>query len=146
MTLIKYGEHPSVLPGTSCETCGSARLRPVTDHCHEHGWVRGLVCPRCNNLMAYVDRRVAPKVESALLAALVALWQRCPDCGQLDVADLGSRGTVDPDDPNRNVRYILTWPAWMSEMAAQAANDRAMTVAVWIREAIREKLERESQS
>ena len=46
------------------------------------------------------------------------------------------------NDPNRNVRYPLTWPAWMYEMAAEAANERAMSVATWLREATLEKLER----
>jgi hypothetical protein len=40
------------------------------------------------------------------------------------------------------VRYPLTWPAWMCERVTEAANARAMSVAVWIREAVREKLER----
>lgn len=46
------------------------------------------------------------------------------------------------NDPNRNIRYPLTWPAWMYEMAAEAANERAMSVATWLREATLEKLER----
>lgn len=45
-------------------------------------------------------------------------------------------------DPNENVRYPLTWPFWMSEKVAEAANERAMTVATWLRVAILEKLER----
>jgi hypothetical protein len=40
------------------------------------------------------------------------------------------------------VRYPLSWPAWMYEKAAEAANDRAMSVATWLREAALEKLER----
>ena len=45
-------------------------------------------------------------------------------------------------DPNRNIRYPLTWPAWMYEKVAEAANARAMSVATWMREAALEKLER----
>jgi len=39
-------------------------------------------------------------------------------------------------------RYILSWPAWMAEDAAKAAKARTMPMAVWVRQAIREKLER----
>ena len=46
-------------------------------------------------------------------------------------------------DPDRLIRYPLNWPAWLSNLAAQAANDRAMAVAVYIREAVLEKLDRD---
>jgi hypothetical protein len=49
------------------------------------------------------------------------------------------------NDPNRNVRYPLTWPFWLAEKAAEAANDRAMSVATWLREAAIEKLERDKK-
>lgn len=45
-------------------------------------------------------------------------------------------------DPERLVRYPLTWPAWMAEKVAAAAKGHTMPMAVWVREAIREKLER----
>jgi hypothetical protein len=86
--LVRYGQHRIPRRGTACETCGSTEARAVTDHCHEHGWVRGLVCKRCNRLMALIDKRIAPRAESALLAALIALRNRCPDCDGLDVPDL----------------------------------------------------------
>jgi hypothetical protein len=44
-----------------------------------------------------------------------------------------------PDPPSR---YVLTWPASMAGDVARAANAHTMPMAVWIREAIREKLER----
>ena len=45
-------------------------------------------------------------------------------------------------DPNRNIRYPLTWPAWLAEKVARAADKRAMSVATWMREAAIEKLKR----
>ena len=40
------------------------------------------------------------------------------------------------------IRYPLTWPTWMAEKVAEAANKRAMSMATWLREAAQEKLER----
>lgn len=49
--------------------------------------------------------------------------------------------------PERTVRYPLTWPAWLAERVAEAARARMMPMAVWLREAAVEKLERtEGQS
>lgn len=85
---IRYGKHRIARRGVACETCGSTEARAVTDHCHEHGWVRGWVCKRCNRLMALIDKRITPKAESALLAALIAMQNRCPECDGLSIPDL----------------------------------------------------------
>ena len=50
------------------------------------------------------------------------------------------------NDPNQNIRYPLTWPAWLADKVAQAANARAMSVATWLREAALEKLERDKEN
>jgi hypothetical protein len=47
---------------------------------------------------------------------------------------------IDPDEP---VTYPLRWPAWMASEAAKAAKTRTTSLAAWLREAVREKLERE---
>ena len=83
---VKYGSHPQIPLEAICEACGKGR--PVTDHCHEHGWVRARVCRHCNALLGLIDRRITPKVESVLLAVLVALRNRCPECDGLGVSDL----------------------------------------------------------
>jgi hypothetical protein len=49
------------------------------------------------------------------------------------------------EDPNRTVRYPLSWPAWLAANVAAAANARAMSVATWLREAALEKLERDGR-
>jgi hypothetical protein len=48
------------------------------------------------------------------------------------------------NDPQRTLRYPLSWPAWLADKVAEAANARAMSVATWLREAAQEKLERDS--
>ena len=90
---VMYRAHPKVPPGATCEGCGGAAR--VTDHCHAHGWVRGQVCTRCNGLMGIIDRRIAPKVEMALVDSLLGLWHRCPDCSRAGAIELGS-GECEP--------------------------------------------------
>jgi hypothetical protein len=81
---VKYGQHPPILPETACEGCGE-NPASQTDHCHQHGWVRGQVCRGCNTWMGLIDRRVAPQVD---LATLLVLQHRCPECDQLSISDL----------------------------------------------------------
>lgn len=101
---VRYGEHASVEPGTPCVICRDTPERPVTDHCHEHGWVRGVICMRCNANMAYIDRRITPR--AILLAGLVALAdliahaRRCPDCPPLDADDIGPTASLRPTVPS----------------------------------------------
>lgn len=45
-------------------------------------------------------------------------------------------------DPERMIRYPLSWPASLAEKVAEAASARAMSIATWLREAALEKLER----
>jgi len=45
-------------------------------------------------------------------------------------------------DPDPLVRYPLTWHTSMARQVSEAAKARTMPMAVWVREAIREKLER----
>ena len=45
-------------------------------------------------------------------------------------------------DPDRLVRYPLSWPASMAERVAKVASAHTMPIAVWVREAIRKELER----
>lgn len=93
-TPVRYGEHAPATPGTTCLLCGLSELKMVADHCHGHGWVRGILCCSCNALMVFIDRRMAVR-ESALkgrltLAALVAHAARCPDCEPFGIEDLST--------------------------------------------------------
>lgn len=44
------------------------------------------------------------------------------------------------------ITYPLRWPAWLANQAAEAANARTMSVAVWLRQAVQEKLERDGHA
>jgi len=84
---VKY--HTGPPPRTACEACGQITTQE-TDHCHEHGWVRGVLCRSCNALMIRIDRHISPKVEAVLVAALVAIRNRCMDCDRLDICELAA--------------------------------------------------------
>lgn len=49
-------------------------------------------------------------------------------------------------DRDRVITYPLRWPAWLANQAAEAANARTMSVAVWLRQAVQEKLERDGHA
>lgn len=75
---------------TACEACGSSKPRSLArDHCHDHNQPRGEICPRCNNLLAYIDRGalggVGPSPKPITLIEILKLNEyrdRCPDCVQ----------------------------------------------------------------
>ncbi len=48
-------------------------------------------------------------------------------------------------NPERQITYPLRFPASMQERVAELANGRLISMADWIREAVREKLERDEQ-
>jgi len=67
-----YGEILAGLPATR-----AAML--VFDHCHAHGWVRGLVCMACNNALRGMEHgRVEPIATEA--AAMLMHLSKCRDC------------------------------------------------------------------
>jgi hypothetical protein len=41
--------------GGVCAACGSVPARPVVDHCHSTGKVRGIVCDPCNLILGHAD-------------------------------------------------------------------------------------------
>ena len=103
--LVQY-KAPLIPPGAACEACGKTG-QLTRDHCHGHGWVRGIVCMSCNKYLESIDRRVAPKIGAALLTALLALQHRCPDCTPLDVSDLRSLAYVPRGQQRRAVAEIV---------------------------------------
>lgn len=86
--LVKYKPGPALIPlGAVCGACGAAEGL-VRDHCHEHGWVRGIVCRRCNRRLGHIDQRFRPRGEIELLISLLAVRNRCPDRDPVGIDDL----------------------------------------------------------
>jgi len=92
--LVQY-PGPSVPLEGVCVAC-SAEGPLERDHCHKHGWIRGIVCGPCNRHLIRIDRHLAPRVDAELLAALLAVRNRCTDCDQLDLADLAAIESPEP--------------------------------------------------
>lgn len=81
----------------ACEACGitSAGLAryysadgyvgaPVSvllhfDHCHNHGWIRGRLCTRCNTELALAVR-AGSLHKHRLQGPFLAHLRKCPDC------------------------------------------------------------------
>ena len=86
MTPGRLDVDQATAPGTSCEACAAEGPGLVTDHCHEHGWVRGTLCRLCNARMVLVDDGVMPNGEA--IEGLLAIARRCPECPPVTAADL----------------------------------------------------------
>lgn len=71
-----------------CPTCGATGKRMVRDHCHDHGWIRGVICSRCNSILGQIDVLIRPSIDSDHLAALVAHANNCHECATLHEIDL----------------------------------------------------------
>ena len=54
--------------------------RLVFDHCHAHGWVRGLVCVPCNNRLMHIETGLRPEPPEWQHPALAAHLMKCPEC------------------------------------------------------------------
>lgn len=131
-TPVRYGEHERAVPGTSCLLCGEFPFKPVVDHCHVHGWVRGTLCPRCNTLMAFIDQRASLRTSTLAgqltLAALVAHAARCPDCEPFSVEDLGPTRGLASKTPSNRVTVMLRVPVSLKSWLAAQARERGLSV------------------
>lgn len=142
--LVRYGEHEPVAPGSACVLCAVVALRPVQDHCHDHGWLRGVLCGRCNTAMAYVDRRITPRAALAAglsLADLLAHAGRCPECLPLTVADLGPTASLRPAVPSlerpTTVRLRADISAAVREVAQELGISFNAALSVLVTEALK---------
>jgi hypothetical protein len=52
----------------------------VFDHCHAHGWVRGVIRMACNNALISLEQGRGSVHRGAEVAALLRYLTNCPDC------------------------------------------------------------------
>lgn len=94
MTLpYRYTKGAAAGRDETCVLCGSRSTRLVVDHCHEHGYSRGLLCGSCNNRLASLDAgTAAPTPREAFYLG------NCPEC----------RKAESPDSPDAFALHIGT--------------------------------------
>ena len=78
-----------------CRSCGCGVLNCEIshrvfnyDHCHKHGYIRGVVCSSCNGKMRLFDRlmetrqfeRIPVRKWRAPPSSYFKHWEKCPDC------------------------------------------------------------------
>ncbi len=89
-----------------CEMCyqyviglGGQRIaKGVFDHCHEHGYVRGMVCVSCNVKLGQLDAaRRLPGVTVDRDSPTGRYLAGCPVCGEVPYRE----GTLPVDEPAR---------------------------------------------
>lgn len=50
------------------------------DHCHSHGWVRGMTCGGCNTILGNGENWGFCGSQDATAAVILAYLANCPDC------------------------------------------------------------------
>jgi hypothetical protein len=78
-----------------CDSCGCGKTNCdishgvfVYDHCHIHGYVRGVICASCNRKMFRFDKymaarnftRIARSQWWAPVSSYFRHWEKCPEC------------------------------------------------------------------
>ena len=84
ITLVKYRAGMPLIGGR-CHLCRSAPAIG-NDHCHEHDWIRGPLCNRCNLLIGRVEAGKPVRTEITD-SEICGYRNRCPEC----LADAVSR-------------------------------------------------------
>lgn len=52
----------------------------VREHCHAHGWIRGLTCQSCNNTIALAENQGIMPSSAAQAARIRSYLANCPGC------------------------------------------------------------------
>lgn len=71
----------AALDASEASAADQVAARPlVFDHCHAHGWVRGLTCHDCNVMLGAADAGRLTAADSEWAPAVLAFRLNCPDC------------------------------------------------------------------
>jgi phage FluMu protein Com len=91
------------------------------DHCHAHGWIRGLVCASCNSVIRHLDKQgYLLRYRVTLREAYRAYLNQCPDCKPIELL---------ATDHEINYAYILTLPDSSFKSAIVKYQTQAMRTA-----------------
>jgi hypothetical protein len=122
--ITRLQKHGGFRAAGPCQVCyqepphyetGASRF--TYDHCHEHDFVRGVLCRNCNqSWMTQVDRHLEDMTSHDLWPALLANWNRCPQCAAKGWRALWRRDKTAED-------------AWSKAWEAAALANPAMTNA-----------------
>lgn len=66
-----------------CEICGGppgGKPMLLFDHCHAHGWVRGLICNYCNDHVGFIENGWNRYLRDIVLERFPEYRNNCPDC------------------------------------------------------------------
>ena len=120
-------QYERVPPGSACEGCNANSMLGL-DHCHAHGWTRGVLCMRCNQYAGIIDRQLTPGVSEDRLAALLAVRNRCPDCRPLKAEDLERPGRRARENRMRKMAGTLRCDLTISRTGAHASGPATYTL------------------
>ena len=120
-------QYERVPPEAACEGCGVSAMLGL-DHCHAHGWARGVLCMRCNQYIGSIDRQLTPRVSEDHFAALVAVRNRCPGCRPLKAADLERPGRRERENRMRKMAERLRCDLTISRLGAHATSPAIYTL------------------
>lgn len=77
-SLLRYHRGVILISTDICPLCGATDIKSVQDHCHDHGWIRGACCHRCNIVLREADHGIIP---NGYDIHKITAWQsRCPEC------------------------------------------------------------------
>jgi hypothetical protein len=70
---VQYGNHRKLPRRGECELCNAVRPL-IFEHCHLHGWIRGMACQPCNGLLR------AAEAGTCIVPRQAGHLANCPEC------------------------------------------------------------------
>jgi DNA-binding XRE family transcriptional regulator len=93
----------------NCELCGTADGRFVSDHCHYHGQIRGIICHQCNIRMGRADKGM-PVSKPWVPAEIIAEYRsRCTRCDGNEIDAVSAARFSAPREP-RDLASLMPIP------------------------------------
>lgn len=135
---VQYSQFVATHRAGECSACTRQASQMVVDHCHTHGWVRGIVCRSCNSHMASIDVRRAPdRIEGVSVAELLRHAAQCPECPRVQEGELCIR-IAKPQEFTR----LLVSPAIPAEVENARMDLIVKTRTAWSKTAVNDAITR----